>query len=202
MQGLNLWLRKLPIWVVWLAGLVPLLWVIWLVLSGGIGVDPVKGIEHRLGKIGLWFLCGGLAITPARRYLGLNLLRLRQAVGLLAFLYISLHLLTWLWLDMGLLWGQVAADLTRRPYLIFGMIAFLMLLPLAITSNTASIRALGRGWRRLHWLVYPAVGLGVVHYLMQMKVVTSEGWTWAAILTALLLLRLPMVVALKAKTPR
>ncbi|TQS70492.1 protein-methionine-sulfoxide reductase heme-binding subunit MsrQ [Rhodobacteraceae bacterium] len=182
--------RHVPTWIVYLAGLIPLVWIVWLVLSGGIGVDPVKGIEHRLGKDALWFLVGGLAITPLRRLTGINLIRYRRAIGLLGFFYVALHLLAWVVLDMALLWGQLLPDLYRRPYLLFGIAAFVLLVPLALTSNKASIRKLGRNWRRLHMLVYPAVILGVVHYLWQMKVITQEGWIWAGVLTLFLVLRL------------
>lgn len=182
--------RHVPTWIVYLAGLIPLVWIVWLVLSGGIGVDPVKGIEHRLGKDALWFLVGGLAITPLRRLTGINLIRYRRAIGLLGFFYVALHLLAWVVLDMALLWGQLLPDLYRRPYLLFGIAAFVLLVPLALTSNKASIRKLGRNWRRLHMLVYPAVILGVVHYLWQMKVITQEGWIWAGVLTLFFVLRL------------
>ncbi len=187
MKWLNGALRKLPTWAVYLAGLIPLAWIIYLTLYGGIGVDPVKGIEHRLGKVALWFLVGGLTITPIRRWL--NLVKFRRAIGLLGFFYLALHLTAWIWFDMGLLLSQALADLVKRPYLTYGIIAFLLLIPLAITSNNASIRKLGSKWRTLHMLVYPAVTLGVVHYLMQMKVVSNEGWIWLAVLVGLLALR-------------
>ncbi|MDD8024278.1 MAG: protein-methionine-sulfoxide reductase heme-binding subunit MsrQ [Paracoccaceae bacterium] len=187
--GVNGALRRVPAWVAYLLGVLPLAWIVWLVLSGGIGVDPVKGIEHRLGKVALWFLVGGLAITPLRRIAGVNLIRYRRAVGLLGFAYLALHLLAWVVLDMGMLWAQAAADLLKRPYLLLGITGFVLLVPLALTSNNASVRRLGRNWRRLHWLVYPAVMLGVVHYLMQMKVISTEGWVWAAALFMLLALR-------------
>ncbi|MBE2277885.1 MAG: protein-methionine-sulfoxide reductase heme-binding subunit MsrQ [Rhodobacteraceae bacterium] len=189
LDRLNRTLRRVPGWTVYLAGLLPLAWIVWLMLTGGLGVDPVREIEHRLGKIALWFLLGGLAITPLRRLAGLNLLRFRRAVGLLGFFYVALHLVAWLWLDMGLLWSQAAVDLVKRPYLLFGITAFVLLIPLALTSNDAAVRRLGPGWRRLHRLVYPAVGLGMVHYLWQMKVITGEGWIWAGAATALLVLR-------------
>ncbi len=185
--------RRVPGWAVYALGLIPLGWIVWLTLSGGIGVDPVKGIEHRLGKVALWFLVGGLAITPARRVLGLNLIRFRRAVGLLAFFYVTLHLVAWFWLDMTLLWAQAARDLVKRPYLVMGITAFLLMIPLALTSNDASIRRLRANWRRLHWLVYPAVALGGLHYLWQMKVITPEGWIWAAVIVGLLAMRLPGV---------
>lgn len=177
--------RRLPEWLIWLAGLIPLAWLVWLTFAGGLGVDPVRGIEHRLGKTGLWFLIGTLAIPPLRALTGVNLMRHRRAVGLLSFLYITLHLTAWIWLEMGLLWPQAMRDLARRPYLFFGITAFLLLLPLALTSNKAAIRRLGRNWRRLHLLVWPAAGLGVLHYLWQMKIVSAEGWIWLTILLAL-----------------
>lgn len=190
MQVVNGWLRALPRWAVWLLGLLPLAWVVWLTLTNGLGVDPVREIEHRLGKIGLWFLIGGLAITPLRRLTGITLLRQRRDIGLLAFLYVLLHLTAWAVLDMGMLWAQAAADLVKRPYLIFGILAFLLMVPLALTSSDRAVRALGARWRKLHWLTYPAVGLGVVHYLWQMKVVTGQGWLWLGALIVLLALRL------------
>ncbi len=186
---LNALLRRLPPGAVYLLGLLPLGWIVWLTLSGGIGVDPVKGIEHRLGKVGLWFLVGGLAITPALRLTRLNLIRYRRAVGLLAFFYIALHLVAWVWLDMGLLWRQAATDLLKRPYLFLGISAFALLIPLALTSNDASVRRLRGTWRRLHRLVYPAVLLGGAHYLWQMKVISIEGWIWAAVVVGLLAVR-------------
>lgn len=184
MTWLNSALRRLPTWAVYLAGLIPLGWIVYLTLYGGIGVDPVKGIEHRLGKVALWFLVGGLAITPVRRFV--NLIKFRRAIGLLGFFYLALHLTAWVWFDMGLMLSQALADLIKRPYLTYGIIAFLILIPLAVTSNNASIRKLGSKWKTLHMLVYPAVALGVVHYLMQMKVVSNEGWIWLAVLIVLL----------------
>lgn len=196
---LNGALRRLPPGAVYLLGLIPLAWIVWLTLSGGIGADPVKGIERRLGKVALWFLVGGLTITPALRLLGLNLIRYRRAVGLLAFFYVVLHLVAWISFDMGFLWAQAARDLVKRPYLFLGISALVLMLPLAFTSNNASVRRLGRAWRRLHWLVYPAVALGVIHYLWQMKVISAEGWTWAGALAVLLVLRLPGVNRLRLR---
>lgn len=194
-DGVNAALRRLPPGAVYLAGLIPLAWIVWLTVHGGIGVDPVKEIEHRLGKVALWFLLGGLAITPLRRFTGVNLIRYRRAVGLTAFLYVMLHLVAWLWLDMGLLWAQAAADLVKRPYLLLGISAFVLLVPLALTSNNAAIRRLRGNWRRLHLLVYPAVLLGVVHYLWQMKVISAEGWLW--LMAAMFVLGLRLIPKLR-----
>ncbi len=183
---LNTLSRHVPEWGIWILGLIPLAWLVYRVMSGALLVDPVRVIEHDLGKTGLWLLVICLAIPPLRAQTGVNLLRHRRAVGLLAFLYITLHLVAWLWLDMGLLWSQALPDLVKRPYLIMGIIAFVLLIPLALTSNKASIRWLGRNWRRLHLLVWPATVLAVLHYLWQMKIITTQGWIWAAILAGLL----------------
>lgn len=182
--------RRVPEWGTWVLGLIPLAWLIFQVVSGAGFVDPVKAIEHDLGKTGLWLLFICLAIPPLRAQTGVNLLRFRRAVGLLAFLYIALHLIAWIWLDMGLLISQALSDLVKRPYLIMGIVAFLLLIPLAVTSNKASIRKLGRNWKRLHLLVWPATVLAVLHYLWQMKIIRAEGWIWAAILTGLVIWRM------------
>lgn len=191
LSALNGPLRRLPVWAVWLAGLGPLFWIGWRIATADLGPDPVKEIEHHFGKVALWFLLGGLAVTPALRFLRLNLLRYRRSLGLLAFFYVLLHLAVWLWLDMRLLWAQAASDILKRPYLLLGLLAFLLLLPLAVTSFDRAQRRLGPLWRRLHQIVYPAVLLSGLHYVWQMKVITPEGWLWLAAICGLLALRLP-----------
>lgn len=181
-------IERLPPAVVYLGALVPLVLLVQAVLANALGPDPVKYIERDLGKTALWLLVASLCITPLRPWL--NLLHIRRALGLMAFAYVSLHLVTWLWLDMRLLWGQALGDLAKRPYLTFGILAFALMLPLAVTSNRWSIRRLRRNWARLHRLAYPAVLLALVHYLMQMKVISGEGWLWAAGIAALLAYRL------------
>ncbi len=193
LAALNPGLRRLPPGAVYVLGLLPLGWIVWLVVSNGLGPDPVKEIEHRLGKVALWFLLGGLAVTPALRLLRLNLIRYRRALGLLSFLYAMLHLGVWLVLDMRLLWGQALGDLVKRPYLLLGLSALALLVVLALSSNDPAQRRLGAWWRRLHRLVYAAAALAVAHYLWQMKVISTEGWVWAAALAGLLALRLPWV---------
>ncbi|WP_372841485.1 protein-methionine-sulfoxide reductase heme-binding subunit MsrQ [Phaeovulum sp.] len=184
-------LRRVPIWVVWIAGVLPLGWIVWLLFTGGLGVDPVKEIEHRLGKIGLQLIVAGLLVTPLRRWGGLNLLRFRRAIGVAAFAYVSLHLLAWLVLDMALFWQQALGDIAKRPYLTAGMAAFALLLPLAVTSNNWSLRRLGGArWRRLHQLVYPAALLGAVHYLWLVKAWPVEPFVYLGAILALLALRL------------
>lgn len=185
MQALNRVLRRLPVWAVWLAGLAPLALLIWDTLSGHLGIDPVRDIEHRLGRTAIYFLIATLAVTPLLRLARVNLMRFRQALGLICFTYALCHLLSWVVFDMGFLWTQMLKDVVKRPYLIFGMLAFSMLLALAVTSNRASIRRMGRNWRRLHRLVYPAAILTAMHWLWALKV--WEAWP-LTILGAILLL--------------
>lgn len=183
---LNGGLRRVPSGVVYAAGLVPLLVLLWQGVGGDLGVDPVKTIEHRLGLLSLQFLLAGLCVTPLRRWAGLNLIRFRRAIGLTAFLYAALHLAVWLALDLQFRWAEIGADLTRRPYVIIGMAAFLLMLPLAVTSNDASLRRIGgAGWRRLHQLVYLVVPLAALHFLMGVK-----AWPWEPILYLLAALAL------------
>ena len=169
MQRVNGYLRRIPEWAVWLAGALPLAVLVYDTLTGRLGVDPIRDIEHRLGRTALYFLIGSLAITPLRRLFRLNAIHLRRALGLLAFSYALLHLLAWVVFDMGLLWPQMLKDVAKRPYLIFGMTAFVILLSLAVTSNRASIRWLGRRWGKLHKLVYAAAILACLHWLWALK---------------------------------
>jgi methionine sulfoxide reductase heme-binding subunit len=190
MERLNGLARRVPTWVVYALGLVPLVFLVWGAIFGGLGVDPVKAIEHRLGELGLQFLLASLAITPLRR-LGLNLIRFRRALGLLAFSYVALHLVAWVWLDMGLRWSEMAADLVKRPYVIVGMIGFAVMIPLAVTSTNAAIRRMGPvAWGRLHKLVYVAILAGVLHLLLLSKVWTTEILVYAGLAGVLLALRL------------
>lgn len=168
-ESLNRLFRRLPTWAVYLAGVVPFFWIVWLTLTNGLGADPVKAIELRLGELGLQFLIGGLAITPLR-WFGLNLVKFRRAVGLVAFFYITMHLSAWVTLDMGLRWSEMANDLVKRWYIIIGMAGFAAMIPLAITSNNASVKRLGAAaWRRLHKLTYFAALAGAVHYVVLVK---------------------------------
>lgn len=190
MQRLNGFARRVPTSVVYALGLVPLAVLVWGAVAGGLGADPVKAIEHRLGELGLQFLLATLAISPLRRA-GLNLVRFRRALGLLAFGYVSLHLVAWVWLDMDLRWAEMAADLAKRPYVILGMVGFVMIIPLAATSTNRAIRAMGPvAWGRLHRLVYVAILAGVAHLVLMQKVWTAEVLVYVALTLGLLALRL------------
>lgn len=188
MDRLNGWLRRLPTGLVWFGALIPLGHIIWLAMGPGLGVDPVKEIEHRLGLLALQFLMASLCVTPLR-WLGLNLVRFRRALGVMAFFYACLHLTAWITLDMGLRWSEISADLVRRPYIVVGMLSFLAMLPLALTSNRASIRALGAKWQRLHRLAYAAVLLGAAHFLILVKAWPPEPVLYMAAAVCLVVMR-------------
>jgi methionine sulfoxide reductase heme-binding subunit len=182
--------RRLPTWVVYALGAVPLGFLVWGAVSNSLGADPVKAIEHQLGILGLQFLIASLAISPLRR-VGLNLIRFRRALGLLAFFYVALHLVAWVWLDMGLRWSEMAADLWKRPYIIAGMVGFAALLPLALTSTNAAIRRMGPvAWGRLHRLAYLAILAGILHFVLLSKVWTTEVLVYAGLSLGLLAIRL------------
>ena len=190
MDRLNALARRVPTWVVYLLGLVPLGFLVWGAFFGGLGADPVKAIERGLGERGLQFLLASLAITPLRR-VGLNLICFRRALGLLSFIYVTLHLVAWIWLDMGLRWNEMLADLTKRPFVILGMIGFVAMLPLAATSWNGAIRRMGpAAWNRLHRLAYVAILAGVVHLALLSKVWTTEVLIYFCLGIGLLALRL------------
>jgi len=190
-QTINTALRRVSPLVVYIGGVVPLLWLVWLLLNGGLGIDPVKRIERQLGEWGLQLLVAGLAITPLRRFTGVNLIRYRRAIGLLAFFYIALHLTTWLVLDIQLRWAEIWADILKRPYITAGFVGFVAMIPLAVTSNTASVRRLGaKTWQNLHRLTYVAVLAGAIHYLWLVKAWPPEPIIYLILAVLLLCVRL------------
>lgn len=190
-QSLNAALRRIPVWPVYLLGMAPAAWTFWLAVTGNLGPDPAKVLEHRLGELGLQYLVAVLAVTPLRRWTGVSLLRFRRALGLLAFFHVVLHLTAWLALDIQFYWGEIVTDILERPYITIGMAGFLMLLPLAATSNDRAVRRMGAAaWRRLHLLTYPAAVAGAVHYLLLVKAWPLEPFMYLAAILGLLALRL------------
>ncbi len=190
-DALNTTLRRIPAWVLYPLGALPAVWFFYLGLTGGLGVEPIKALEHKLGEFGLQLLIAGLAVTPLRRHAGLNLLKFRRAIGLLAFFYVGLHLLVWLVLDVQVI-GQIWADILKRPYITVGMAGFALLVPLAMTSNNWSVRRLGPRWRVLHKLTYGAALLGALHFIMLVKGWQIEPLIYMGVILALLALRLKL----------
>lgn len=181
--------RKVPTWPFYLGfGVLPFWWL-YLGLTGGLGVEPIQVLEHRLGELGLQILIASLAVTPLRMFAGINLVRFRRMLGLMTFYYILLHLLVWLVLDVQIL-GQIWADILKRPYITVGMVGFALMIPLALTSNNWSIRRLGpMRWRRLHQLVYVAAILGAVHFMLLVKGWQIEPLLYLGVILALLATR-------------
>lgn len=189
-QRINGVLRPVPPAVLYGLGLIPLAVLVVETTTGALGVDPVKAIEHRLGEVALQFLVGGLAITPLRRWTGVNLIRFRRAAGLLAFLYATLHLAVWVALDLQFRWGEIGADIAKRPYITLGMLAFAAMIPLAMTSNGFAIRRLGAAaWGRLHRLTYLVALLAALHFLLLVKAWPVEPMVYLGAVLALLAVR-------------
>ena len=181
--------RRLRSWHIYVSLLVPLLFLAYDLLSGRLGVDPMRAIEKSLGVTAIYILILTLCITPFSVLTGINFIRFRRAFGLMSFFYIILHFSTWLLLDMQLRWVEIAESLTRKPFIVFGMMGFLLLIPLAATSNNYSMKRLGKYWQKLHKLIYVAIILGGIHYLMMEKTLQNDAIITFIIIIALILLR-------------
>ncbi len=189
-QAINGAIRPIPLWSVYAVGCVPAVILAVQTAMGGLGPDPVKVLEHALGLHALQFLIAGLMVTPIRRVLGINLLRWRRPLGLLGFGYVTAHLAVWLALDIQFRWAEIGADILKRPYITIGMVGFLLLVPLALTSTDSAITRMGaEAWRRLHRLAYPAALAGAIHYVMVVKSWPVEPLLYLAAVLALLSLR-------------
>lgn len=177
-------------WGIYVVGFVPAAVYFWLGATGGLGADPVRSFEQTLGLWALRFLILTLAITSLRQLARINLLRYRRALGLLAFWYAVMHFTVYLTLDRGLIWSTIIPDIARRPFITLGFAALVLLVPLAITSNRRSIRRLGKNWRMLHRLVYVAISLAAIHYLLATKVLDPTQALHVALVVLLLGYRL------------
>jgi methionine sulfoxide reductase heme-binding subunit len=188
---------------IYIVGMIPAVWTFYLGIVDQLGADPQKTLERTLGLWALRYLIVGLAITPLRRLGGPNLVRYRRAVGLLAFYYAALHLTVYTLLDQGLDLAAIWADIVKRPYITVGMAAFIVLVPLAVTSNAPMIRRLGgAAWQRLHRLVYLAAAAGALHFIMLVKSWPAEPVIYAGLVAALLLYRLAAKVQKRAEPQR
>ena len=182
---INSGLRRVPAWPIYVASLGYAAWMLWLGIQNRLGADPVKVLEHEMGEMALYLIVAGLLVTPLRRIAGVNLMKFRRAIGLAAFFFIVCHLLVWAVLDVQRI-DRVWADILKRPYITVGMVAFVLLIPLAVTSNNFSIRKMGAAaWNKLHKLVYPAAILGGVHYVMLVKGWQVEPLMWLGAIVAL-----------------
>lgn len=178
------------VWALYALGLVPAAWGFYLGATGRLPGNAIKEFEHLLGLWALRFLIATLCITPIRDLFGINWIRYRRALGLLAFWYVLMHFSTYMILDKYLDFASIVADIARRPFITIGMAGFVMLIPLALTSNTWSIRRLGPRWNRLHKLVYVIAAAGALHFAMSVKVVGPEQMIYIGLVALLLLWRL------------
>ncbi len=181
--------RKLPTWPLYLIALAYAAYQFWLGLSG-VWIEPINTLERQYGEAALILLIAGLTVTPIRMYLGINLIKFRRAIGLIAFFFLCAHLLVWALLDVQSV-SRIWADIVKRPYITVGMVGFLLIVPLAVTSSNSVIRRMGPvAWRRLHQLIYPAVLLGGVHYLWLAKGFQIEPVAYFTVIVLLLVLRM------------
>lgn len=177
--------------LVFAACLVPLASLTFEALGGDLGANPIETITHTTGDWTLRLLLVTLTMTPLRELSGWSWpVRLRRMFGLFAFFYACLHLMTYVWFDKFFMWGEMAHDIVKHPYITVGMAAFALLVPLAATSTNAMMRRLGRRWKSLHRMVYAIGILGVLHYLWLVKADIRQPLIYGALLGLLLGYRL------------
>lgn len=167
--------------------LVPFGHLVYGAFTNSLGANPIEAITRSTGWWTLFFLMATLAVTPLRRASGMNwLLRVRRMLGLYAFFYAFSHFVTFIWFDHWFDPAEIVMDVIKRPFITVGFGAFLLLLPLAVTSNKAMVRRLGHNWQRLHRLVYAIGLLGVLHYWWLVKRDLTEPVIFALVLAVLL----------------
>ena len=184
-----MWLKAKPL--VFVLCLLPLLWLSYLLFTDGLGANPLEELTRRSGEWTLRFLLLGLAMTPLRILTGsAEPIRYRRMLGLFSFFYAACHLLTYLWFDQFFDWTEIYRDILKRPYITLGMLAFLLLIPLALTSTRNMMRRLGKRWQKLHKMVYVIAMLGVLHFFLLVKADLYWPAFYAAVLGGLFLVRL------------
>ena len=173
--------------VLWIGALAPAAWLIAGVFTGWLGVNPIETLTHVTGMTALVLLLVTLSVTPVRRLSGWNpVIKIRRPLGLFAFFYVFAHFSIWMGLDLGFEFSWIIEDIKERPYITVGVTAFVLLIPLAVTSTKEWIRRLGKRWVRLHRLTYVVATLGVIHYYWQVKADTRLPLVLGAVLVVLL----------------
>ncbi len=188
---LNGVLRRIPAWTIYIVGGVYAAWQFWLALNqiGPYLVEPINVLERAYGEVGLKLMVLGLLVTPLRKWAGVNLIKFRRAIGVTAFFFALAHFLVFAVLDVQSV-SRVWTEIVKRPYVTVGMASFLLLVPLALTSNNLSVRKLGAAtWRKLHKLTYPAAILGAIHYLWLVKGFQIEPIIYLVVILALIATR-------------
>ena len=178
----------------WLLCVLPFVWLVWGAANDALGANPAEYLIRATGDWTLRLLCITLAVSPLRVMLGLpELAKLRRMFGLFTYFYVVLHLLCYSWLDMGFEWGDIATDIAKRPFILVGFSAFVLLTPLALTSFNRAIRWLGaKRWQWLHRLVYAVAVLAVLHFFWMRagKSNFAEVFVYAVVLLVLLAWRM------------
>lgn len=193
---INKYIRKIPSWTIYVVATLYVVWIFYLGMTGGLGPEPINALERELGLTALRLVTLGVAVTPLRKHLKVNLIKHRRAIGVSAFFLVLVHLLVWLLLDVQSL-ERIWVDIVKRPYITIGMIAFVLMLPLGVSSNNWSVRKLGPLWRKLHKLTYIVAILGAVHLVMVAKGFQLEPLVYLAMIAGLLLLRIKRLPRLR-----
>ena len=177
--------------LIWLFALLPLARLIWLGINDDLSANPVEFVERSTGTWTLVFLLITLSITPVRLLTGrVWQVQLRRMLGLWMFFYVCLHITTYAWLDYSFIWKDIVKDIIKHPYVIVGFSAFVLTIPLAITSNNAMMRRLKTNWKKLHRVVYLIAILGILHFWWLVKKDVTEPFYYAFLLACLLGVRL------------
>lgn len=185
--GASTTIRRYGNRAVYFFGLAPAAWAFYLGFTDQLGAEPIKALERTLGFWALRFLLASLAIAPLRHFGVIDLLRYRRTIGLLCFTYAVLHLLVYLGFDQGFDFAAIGIDIAKRPYITTGMLSFVALVPLALTSNDVLIRRMGwRQWKRPHLSIYLASLAAALHVLLAIKSMSAEPLIYAAIALALI----------------
>jgi methionine sulfoxide reductase heme-binding subunit len=194
--------QKLAKPAVFLLALLPALWLAFRAATGRLSVNPIEDLTLTTGIWALRLLVATLAITPLRRLTGANrLVQYRRMLGLFTFFYASLHVACYVVLDQFFAWGPIWKDIAKRPFITMGLIAFVLMIPLALTSTKGWIRRLGRRWQLLHRLIYVSGLAAAVHFLWKVKVMTGSPVYYASIIAVLLAFRVWWSLRAPARRP-
>ena len=177
--------------VVWLLALLPLARLVWLGFNDNLGANPIEFVEHSTGTWALVFLLASLSMTPIRLLTGqLWQIQLRRVLGLFMFFYACLHITTYVWLDFNFIWDEIFKDVAKHPRILVGFAAFVLTIPLAVTSNSYMIKRLKTNWKKLHRAVYLIGILAVLHFVLLVKKDLTEPLYYAVVLAILFGIRL------------
>ena len=183
--------KHLPVSLLYLILLIPIPLYFYWGVANQLGPDPLRFLEHKYGELGLVFLLITLSISPLLIFAKINLMKFRRCVGLVAFYYVISHICVYFFLDIGLSMDLLLSDLQKRYYIIAGFLAFITLIPLALTSNNFSLRKLNiRIWNKIHSFVYVAIILSIFHFILMSKTWTGELYFYTLVTVIILALKL------------